>query len=468
MLFILGVACCTVGPDYEPTEVAVPDAWSESIATDQRQAFTGSQRWWQKFKDPTLNKFITLSRESNPNIAIGKARIIEGWHQRQVLSAALYPQANFLGRDEHGLADFNSDGIDFDFNGSEGQLAQIDVGWELDIFGRISRQVESAEAEYESRIEGLRDIAAFIQSEVALSYIAYRTLEARKAVAEENIEIFKKINDLVFSRKETGVASELEFHESLARVKGAEAELPRIEEEMIVARNRIATLVGRDLKVVSKVLSAGKRGVPVPPSSIAVGIPANMLRSRPDVRRAERRIAAQTALIGVATSELYPQFSLSGALTYEFLRSGVTVETFRRTLGFGPTIRWRIWNACANKHRISEREAQLDVVISAYQGTVLNALNQVENSITRIHYNKKSYTKLKDAAEQYKKTAELMNEAYDNGSVDLRRLLNAHRDYIIFKDESLSSQGRIGANAVRLYKALGGGELQAVSGTKKR
>jgi outer membrane protein, multidrug efflux system len=447
-----------VGPDYEKPDVNVPDTWTSVIQVDNSLPFTGSQRWWQKFNDATLDKLIRISRESNPNIQIARSRITESWHQRSVLAAAWYPHSDFNGRDEYGLASFDNDGVKWDFNNSHGQLAQIDFGWSLDIFGKVKRQVESATAEYQAKIEGWRDAIVFINAEVALHYIAYRTLQDRIANAQDATKSYLTIIDIVKTLQEIGLSSKLELHEANGRLKSSQAEVPRLIQESIVVRNRLAALLGIKPGDMNSLLSYNK-AIPTPPRSIAAGFPSQMLRSRPDIRRAERKIASQTALIGVATAELYPQLSLSGALTYDYLRQGITIDTLQRTLGIGPSLKWRIFHACADKNRIKEHEAKLTQAIVSYQSTVINAVTQAENSLTRIHYTSKRLALLNESATENKQAAELMKEAYQLGEVDLRRLLNAQQDYITVKDEAIATQGRRAAHSVRLFKALGGGEL---------
>jgi len=436
----------------------LPDSWTRAIQTDSSAPFSGSQRWWQKFDDRTLDRLIRISRQANPNIQIARARISESWHQRSVLAAAWYPHSDFNARDDHGLASFDRSGVKWDFGASHGQLAQLDVGWELDLFGKIKRQVESATAEYEAKIDGWRDAIVFINSEVALHYIAYRTLEKRMENAEEARLIFQKTQSMIQVLKEQGIASQLDLHEANGRLKTTESDLPRLMQQKVVVRNRLAALLAVKPGNMESLLQRN-RAIPTPPTSIATGFPAEMLRSRPDVRRAERKVAAQTARIGIATAALYPELSISGAMTYEYLRQGVTVETLRRTIGLGPSLKWRIFHGCADRARIKEENSKLDQAISTYHSTVINAVTQVENSMARLFYTKKRLGLLRQSVESHQKAAELMKEAYQLGEVDLRRLLNAQRDFVSHRDEMIATQGRRAAHSVRLFKALGGGEL---------
>ncbi|MBT8038402.1 MAG: efflux transporter outer membrane subunit [Verrucomicrobiae bacterium] len=451
-------SCMKVGPDYKRPTIHLPDTWTTSIQTDNQSSITGSQRWWRKFNDPVLNKLITISRKANPNIRIARARITESWYQRSVLASAWYPHSDINARDAHGLGTWDESGVNWDPGSSREQLAQLNVGWELDFFGKTKRQVESATAEYEAKIEGWRDATVFINSEVALHYIAYRTLEQRLTAAIQATKNYQSIRDMIAQRVEDGLANQLEFHEAKARLKTSEAEIPRIQQEKAVVKNRLAALLAVQPGNIGPMLAAHQK-IPTPPSSICTGFPAELLRSRPDVRRSERKIAAQSARIGVATANLYPQLSLSGAITYEYLLQGISVATLRRTLGLGPNLRWRIFNACGDRHRIKEQESKLTQAITTYESTVINAVTQVENSMSRLHYTKKRLNILKEAADEHQRAADLMKEAYLAGQVDLRRLLNAQQDFIKTKDESIATAGRRAAHSVRLFKALGGGEL---------
>ncbi|YCM42713.1 TolC family protein [Verrucomicrobiaceae bacterium 227] len=450
---------CTVGPDYEKPLIKMPDGWTYAVSKDLQSPQSGSQLWWRKFQDPTLNRLITRARAGNPNIKIAYSRIRQAWYQRGVLAAAFYPHLDATGRDEYGMGSFDRSGINFDPFESHGQLAQIDAGWELDIFGKIKRQTEAAEAEWQARTEGLRDAQVFITAEVALNYIALRTLEQRLGIARQSSKTFGEIYQMIKGRAEEGLAAEVDVAESEARLRSSEAEIPQLEKEIAVIKNQLAALTvssPRDLRT-----AIGTGPIPKPPGSITTGYPAELLRSRPDVRRAERKIANQTALVGVATADLYPQLSLSGAITYEYLSRGNVTELLRRVLGLGATLRQRIYHGCADHYRIKEQKAILEEVITEYEKTIITAVTETEDALAGLHFEKKRLLKLEAASKAHQKTAGLMLEAYKIDLVDLRRLLNANQDAFATRDEEAATRGRNAAHAVRLFKALGGGELPA-------
>ena len=261
-------SCMTVGPDYDKPALGMPNAWTSSISKDQSQPMSSAQLWWKKFNDPTLTSLINKAREANPNLKIAYHRITEGWHQRHVLSSAWHPKANIFAEDRYGILDYNRSKVDLNLGDSQESNAEFQVGWELDFFGRVKRIVEASEAEYQSKVEGMRDIHVFIYSEVALSYVAYRTLEERVKVAKKSVSLFKKVAQSIESLEKEGIGSKLEFHEATARVYSNQAELTKLYSEKQVALNKLASLIGKQPKDISSLLNKNKR-IPKAPRNIA-------------------------------------------------------------------------------------------------------------------------------------------------------------------------------------------------------
>ncbi len=470
-------SCMTVGKDYVKPYTVTPegysmkgemvgenapsDPWTLAVLADNEDPIGGSAMWWEQFGDDTLTKLILRARKANHNIYIARKRISENWHQRGVIASYLYPEVKFQGRDEYGIAEYDTDKVDVEISRTYYENHQMIYGWELDVFGKIKRQVESLEAGYDAKIEGWRDAMAFISGEVAISYIAYRTLERRLEVADLSKEIFFEIKDRMEKRRALGVASDMELAEATARFKTSAALVPQLEQERLVVRNRIAFLTGGDVLKVQALLDKGS-GVPTPPKKIMTGVPADLLRSRPDVRRAERNMASRTALVNVAIGNLYPTFTISGILKYEHLLGSSVDDVLDRVVTIGSTTRWRLLNGNSDSHRIMEQEAFLDQAVGEYRRVVAQAVVDVEDAMARLHYTKKRLGLLSDAREAHFKTGELMNDAYDAGEVELRRLLNAQLDYIQTLDEETATEGRWAAHSVRLFRALGGGELSGV------
>lgn len=450
--------CKPVGPDYKPPNTTIPDVWTRILKEERNANQTGSQAWWADFHDPDLNRLIEIAKNNNPDLKESYARIKESWQQRRVIAAALFPHSDLLNKKSFGLGTFDNSGINWNIGDSRSALSQADLGWEIDVFGGIRRQVESSTANYESTVEAWRDVHVMITAEVALHYITLRTIDARYAVSQRGQTIYQDIVNLTQTRLEEGVGAKIDVHESSARLKSHIAEMPSIENERAAIISKLSVLTGLYPSQLNQILKNTKP-IPALPKSLFTGVPADLLRSRPDIRKAERRLQTQTALIGAATANLYPSLSLSGAITYErSITSGVT-DLFRRDLGLGPTLRWRIFHACADIARIKEIEAVFEVELAVYEKTVLQAVAEVEEAMAGIHFETLHLAKLNSALVDYRKTSTLMTESYHSGLVDLRRLINARESALDTETQIVAARGRIAAHAVRLFKALGGGEL---------
>jgi len=468
---ILISSCTTVGPDYEHTVIPVPEGWngtaeidaevvenSPALLTGTVKVSTTAHNWWSRYQDPILEQLVEKARIVNPNLQRVQARVKQAWVQRKVLRAAFFPHVDSTAQIDYGLGDFNSDGINLAAGDSRREFAQIDAGWEIDLWGRIKRQVEGVNADYEASVEGYREALVFISAEVALHYTAIRTLEARIQVVEEATQEFSKIQEMVRIRNEEGLSARVELAETTARLRSEEAQLPNLRKQIRQLKNQLATLVGCFPGEVDSILAKRYAHLPSPPKNPVLQVPAELLRSRPDIRRAERQIAAETARVGVRVANLYPQLSISGAITYDASLTGGVVDALKRTLGLGPKLRWRLFHACADRARIEEQKQMVEMTIKNYEATVLNAVLDVENSMARIEYEQECLRALAASSEAHEISASLSKESYELGIIDLRRLLNSHRDYYFTKGETIACQGRLIAHSMKLFKALGGGE----------
>ena len=419
---------------------------------------TGAERWWSDFNDRYLSKLIAMARKNNPDLKRAKARIQEAWQQRSVIRAALFPHSDFNGKSSYGLGSYDNSGVKWDTGSSMNDLAQLDVGWEVDLFGGIRRQVESVTADYEASIEGWRDFHVIITAEVALQYIALRTLDERIRITHEGVKSYRDIADIARVRREEGLDADVDLLEASARLKVQEAKIPGLESERASIMCQLASLVGTYPGQAATMLEPTAH-IPVPPSRLGTGVPADLLRSRPDIRRAERKLQAQSARIGIATAELYPSLSLSGAITYDrSVTAGIT-NLLRRDLGLGPTLRWKIFHSCADQARIKKQEAGLEIELASYEEVVLRAVAEVEGSISGIHFEKQRQERLAGATADYRRTSELMKESYRSGLVDLQRLLIARQDALNAEEEEAATRGRVATHSVKLFKAIGGGLL---------
>lgn len=456
------VSSCTVGPNYKRPEIALPDAWHSPIAKDAKATVgqMSAEKWWSEFDDATLRGLILRVRESNPSLERALVRIDEAWHQRRVITAGRIPHSDFNGRLDRGLGDFDDSGPNFGISDSKSEFGSVDVGWEIDLFGGRRRMIEASSAQYERQIEGWRDSLVFLTGEVALNYIDLRTADEVLALRERTSATYRQIHTLVTGREEEGVSSKIEVHEALARLRSEEAEIPEQQETRHKAQNQLARLCGTfssDPSII-KALAKSSKIPAVPPFDS--GVPAELIRSRPDVRAAERALARETAQLGVTTAELYPKFSLSGAITYEYATgaSGAT-EVLRRTIGGGVGVVQRIFHGGADRARIAEQKAILRQAELSYNEAILRAVMEVENALAEMYFERKQLAKLSEAETAAKTSVNALHAAFEDGLLDLRDLLRAEQELAEIRLAQVFSKRSLARSSVELFKAVGGGKL---------
>ena len=350
MLLILA-GCVTVGPDYVPPNTQAPKNWyaqqrGKPIADNVGPKSLAS--WWTKFNDPELSSLIERAVSGNLDLKKARARIREARARRGIARADLFP--NF---DAAGSAKWSRSNKDTG-TGKTSDLYSMsfDASWELDIFGGVRRSEEAAEADLQASQEGLRDVLVSLLAEVALNYLDVRTFQVRLSVAEANLQAQSQTCQLTQWRYEAGLSDELSVQQARYNLSNTRSQIPTLRAGLEEAINRIAVLLGKQPGEVHDELEKPEP-IPVTPLKAAVGVPADTLRRRPDVRRAERELAAQTARIGVATANLYPKISLSGSIGLEALSLKNPSSSITRTLSGGPGITWAIFRRWSDpsKHR---------------------------------------------------------------------------------------------------------------------
>ena len=316
--------------------------------------------------------------------------------------------------------------------------------------------MEAAEADLEASQEDLRDVLVSLLAEVALNYVEVRTYQARLAVAEENLEAQDETYQLTQWRYQAGLSDELAVQQARYNLESTRSQIPTLRTGLEEAMNRIAVLLGEQPGKVHEEL---KKPVPIPvaPLKVAVGVPADVLRRRPDVRRAERELAAQTARIGVATADLYPKLSLSGSIGLEALSLNDLFSSATKTVSGGSQITWPIFNGGAIRQNIEVQSALQEQALIAYEAAVLSALEEVENALVAYAEEQGRRDALREAEEAAQKAVELAQQKYQAGLTDFNNVLEAQRSLLTFQDQLAQSEGTVTSNLVRLYKALGGG-----------
>jgi multidrug efflux system outer membrane protein len=445
----LGFSSCAVGPKYQPRtpeELSVPAAWHAVLPENARSGDLSA--WWQQLGDPLLSAFVEEALKASPTMDLARARLREARAQRKVAAAALFPAMS-------GQAGTTSSKRGDDA-GSTSYQAGFDASWEPDIFGGTKRSVEASTAELESTIAGLGDAQVSLTAEVALEYISVRSLQARIAIAQENLALQVETREIASWRYQAGLVSGLDYDQARAAEAQTRAQIPALETSLAGSRNRIAVLLGEAPGSVDERLAA-QTPIPAVPETVIIGIPADVLRQRPDVRAAERTVAAQTARLGAAVASQYPNFSLSGSLGVEGVTLAALTGGASVIRSFAASVAETIFAGGRIRQQIQVQTAVQEQALAAYESTVLTALEDVENALVSLRRNRERYAHLLVADEAARSAAQFARQRYAAGLVDYTSVVSTQQTQLTVSDNLKSCEADITTALVRLYKALGGG-----------
>jgi NodT family efflux transporter outer membrane factor (OMF) lipoprotein len=451
-LSMLALTGCTVGPDYVPPNTATPAAWHTQLDGGLACEEINPQAlasWWAALDDPGLTHLMERAVAGNLDLKNARARIREARARRGVARGALFPTLDATGSATASHTDTDA-GAD---TSREVYAASFDAGWELDVFGGVRRSVEAADADLQASQEDLRDVLVSLLAEAALNYVEVRTFQARLAAAEASLEAQDETYQLTLWRRQAGLDDELAVQQARYNLENTRSQVPTLRTGLEEAMNRIAVLLGEQPGKVHGDLEKPEP-IPVPPSKVAVGVPADAVRRRPDVRRAERELAAQTARVGVATADLYPKLTLNGSVGMETLNGPSSSST--RTVSGGPRISWAIFNA-AVRPGIEVQSALQEQALIQYDAAVLSSLEEVENALVAYAQEQQRRENLQEATQAAQAAVELAQHKYQAGLTDFSNVLDAERSLLSFQDQLTQSSGTVTSNVIRLYKALGGG-----------
>jgi multidrug efflux system outer membrane protein len=455
MIVLVLSGCATVGPDYVHPDVSIPDKWNAETVVPLNGSGTDAKtlsEWWSTLNDPELTSLIERAIQGNLDLRKATARVREARARGGVAVADLFPTL-----DAAGSATWSHSSEDKE-TGKTSDLysASFDAGWELDIFGGIRRSVEASQADLEASQEDLRDVLVSLLAEVALNYVEVRTYHDRVAVAEANISVQKETYQLTLWRYQAGLSDELAVQQARYNLESTQSQIPTLRTGIEEAMNRIAVLLGEQPGKVHEELN---KSVPIlsAPLKVAVGVPADVLRRRPDVRRTERELAAQTARVGVATADLYPKLSLSGSIGLEALSLNGLFSSATKTVTGGSLISWPIFRGGSIRQNIEVQSALQEQALIQYEAAVLSALEEVENALVAYAEEQDRRETLRAAEEAAQKASELAQHKYEAGLTDFNNVLEAQRSLLTFQDQLAQSNGTVITNLIKLYKALGGG-----------
>jgi NodT family efflux transporter outer membrane factor (OMF) lipoprotein len=431
----------------------MPSSWHTPLdpALEARESLV--LEWWKLYDDPLLTRLITEAAQDNLDLKEAVARVDEA---RARFGMALGEELPSLDADAS-ITRYRTSKNNYGLGKTETQYAPgVSASWEIDLFGRIRRSVEAAGADFQATREDRTDVMISLYANVALTYLDIRTYQARLAAADANIESQKQVLELTRSKFKYGLATGLEVAQAERVLASSEASVPPLRIELSKSINTMAVLLGRQPGALHKELSV-PREIPLPPAKATLGMPADLLRQRPDIRRAERQLAAQTARIGVATADLYPSLSLTGSFGYESVNTNDLFEPASNVFAFGPSLRWNIFSANRIRNQVKAQDAVARQYMLRYESTVLNALNEVENALRSYIEDRVRLEALTRAVDAAGRSVNLSTKLYKQGLVNFQDVLDAQRDQFSLENDLAAARGNSAANFVRLYAALGGG-----------
>lgn len=444
--------CTTVGPDFRKPEVVTPVQWHGSPPAGVSPEAADPKvlaRWWKTLDDPLLDRLVERGLDNALTLKTARAQVREARAKRQGSVAGLSPtldasaSATRTATHAKGIG-WNSAGL---FSGG------FDARWEIDLFGGTRRAIEAADADLAAGGENLNDVRVTLLAEIASTYVQLRVDQARLTSAEDTLKMQEETLGLVQSRVEAGLTDELALEQARTNLESSRSQIPSLRSGIETAMNALAVLTGENPGTLHETLRESGP-VPAAPLSVALGVPADLLRRRPDIRKAEAELAAQTARVGVATADLYPKFALSGAIS---LSGASLLSPALATASAGPGVSWALFDGGAVRSNIAAQDARLEQALIAWRATVLEALKEVQDAMSDYSEEKARCNALGRSASAAEKAAQLARNKYAAGMTDFTTVLDSERSLLTLRDLLVQSEGAITTNLVRIYKALGGG-----------
>ena len=450
MLVLSG--CRAVGPDYQAPALAAPTGEPPQVAAGQVLSSDDVAAWWTVFNDPALTRLIGQSLSSNRTMRAATARVREARARLSVSRAGLLPTVDAAGAYERFR---NSDNAGIAGDGDH-YRAGFDAAWELDLFGRRRRSVEAAQAAFESECATLENVWVSLAAETALTYVELQTVRQRRAVAEKNLALQQDTLEILLSRASSGLGDNLAVEQARYNLERTRATLPGLLSAEAAACNAVAVLTG----VMPGELAAEQvAAAPIPsaPPRTLAGLSAELLRRRPDIRAAERRLAAQTARIGEAEADLYPTFKLNGSVGLESLDEGSFFKTGSRYFALGPSVSWPVFTAGSVRANIEVQNALQEQALAAYELAVLESVRELRDALEDYAREFDRLEALGKAAAAARAAVAIAQDQYKNGLADFNGVLDAQRSLLTFEEAVTLSEGAVTTHLIRAYKALGGG-----------
>lgn len=462
------LAACTVGPDYSRPATVVPGHYAE-VAASSGPTDAALASWWTRFNDPLLNELISRAVAQNLDVESAAARIREARAREIVAGAAALPEVNAQGSATRqrisenaiplppGASGGNGSGAGFALPGTEFSTFRVgfDASWEIDLFGRTRRSIEAARARTGAAIWDRRDLQVSAAAEVANSYFRLRELQARLVVAEAELARQKRFERLVSARAKGGLVTGQDLQQQRSERAGSAAAIPPLKALADAQVHALGVLTGDTPEALAARLTTA---TPLPsPTVVPPGLPSDLLRRRPDIRLAERELAASSADIGVAVADLYPRFSLTAAPSLVSTALASLLEWGSRSYSIGASVDWPIFNGHSGRANVEVANARQSQALVAYRKAVLGALQDVEDALSRCDADRRQLAELNDALGTASRAEAIARSRYGGGLVTYSDVLVAQARRIQLEDQVIETRGALARDTAALFKALGGG-----------
>jgi NodT family efflux transporter outer membrane factor (OMF) lipoprotein len=446
-----------VGPEYSPPSAPTAESWIDAADVRVRQDPEEQARWWTVFHDSVLNSLIVDAYQQNLTLGQAGMRVLQARAQLGIAIGGIFPQQQgasgsytALGRSIAGI-----NGPFFGQRYFDQWQFGFNMAWELDFWGRLRRAVESADARLSASVEEYDDVLVTLLGDVATNYVQARVAQEQIELVRENVELQRQILKIAEARFEAGRVSELDVDQARSTLAQTEAQIPVLEIVLRRAQNRLCVLMGMPPQQLEERI--GQRTIPSPPSHVVVGIPAQLLARRPDVRRAERLVAAQSEQIGIAEADLYPAISITGNLGFQALQFSQLFSSRAFTGSEGPSFQWNLLNYNRIANNIRLQDARLRELILAYQQTVLLAAEEVEEGLVTFLRAQERTKHMQESVLNAEKAVNVVIAQYRAGTVDFNRVALIAQDLVRQQDLLAQAQGQIALGLIQVYRALGGG-----------
>jgi NodT family efflux transporter outer membrane factor (OMF) lipoprotein len=448
---MLSLTACTVGPDYKVPAPQLPQQFGQAVPSD---AHVDLEQWWLSFNDPMLNELIDEAVKANLDLQLAQARVRQARSQLLATRSDLLPTANASASDSAYRNSQHASGIPT--HSKNLMQAGFDSSWEIDIFGGTRRAIESASASYDNYVELQRDTLVSLLAEVATNYIQLRGYQYELSIIKSNVASQQDTLDLQTTKLKAGITTDLTVAQTEALVQSTSAQMPTLQRQIQQAIHRLSVLMNLEPTALQQKLITNQP-IPLGPPAIPTGVPAELLRRRPDLRAAERRLAAATAQIGVQTAELYPKFTLSGTIGLSSTQLSNFVDGRSLFYSVGPGVSWRAFDGGRIKADIQSAEAQRDQAGIIYQQTILTALEEVENALVAYDREQVRRDMLQKSVDANRRATDYARQLNDAGVVDFLNVLTAQQSLNQAQSALAQSSTAVSTDLVYLYKVLGGG-----------